>query len=114
DVGTRAEGPSIRWSAEQLGHSGQARGEGEGLHAPEDVLQGVEELEEEAAVEVHGARDVAEEHQPHLAPPPRPAPELDELALHEIGPHAATEVNHAALPRGLPTPADPTGQPLGD
>src|SRR5215470_3496785 len=113
-LGQPTEGPFIRWSAEQLGHTGQARGEGEGLHAPEDVLEGIEELEEEAAVEVHGTRDVAEEHEPHLAPPPGPASELDELALHEIGPHAAAEVDHATLPRGLPAPADPTGQPLGD
>src|SRR5215471_12098972 len=99
---------------EHLGQSGQAGREGEGLDPTEDVLERVEKLEQEAAVEIHGARDVAEEHQADLAPSPRPAPELDDLAFHEVGPHAAAKIDNAALPRRLAAPADPSGQALGD
>src|SRR5262245_25201648 len=113
-LGQPAKGTLIGWPAEQLGYAGQARREGEGLHSAENVLECVEELEEEAAVEVHGAGDVAEQHQADLTPPPGPAPELDDLALHEIGPHAAAEVDDAAPARGFAAPADPAGQSLGD
>ena len=92
----------------------QSRGEREGLHPAEDVLERVQELEQEAAVEIHGARDVAEQHQPHLAPPALSSPQLDDLALHEVGPHAAPHVDDPAPPGRPLAPADAPGQPLGD
>src|SRR5262249_26849881 len=113
-LGQSAERLFIGWSAEQLGYSGQAGGEGEGLDSPGDVLERIHKLEEGTAGEIHGARDVAEEHQANLPPPPRPAPELDDLPLHEVGPHAAAKVDDATLPRRLAAPADPPGQALGD
>src|SRR6185503_21334449 len=99
---------------EMLGHPGESRGEGEGLDPPEDVLQRVEELEQEPAVEVHRARDVAQQDQPDLAPPALPPPQLDDLALHEVGPDAAPHVDDPAAAGGPLAPADATGQALGD
>src|SRR5215470_19510066 len=97
-----------------LGHPGEARGEREGLDPAEHVLQRVEELEQEPAVEVHRARDVAEEDQANFAPPALPPPELDDLALHQIRPDAPPQVDDPTPPCRTLAPADATGQPLGD
>ncbi len=64
----------------------------------------VEELEQEAAVEVHGARDVTEEHEPHLPVPALPPPQLHQLALHHVGADAAPQVHDAAPPYRPPVP----------
>ena len=114
-LGQPAQGLAIGRTLEMLGDPRESRGEREGLDAAEDVLERVEELEQEAAVEVHGARHVAEQHQAHLAPPPLPSPQLDDLALHHVGPHAPPQVDDPAPPGRPPATADaPARQPLGD
>src|SRR6185295_17307019 len=78
------------------------------------VLERVEELEQEPAVEVHRARDVAEQHQADLAAPSLSSPQLDDLAFHQVGAHAPPHVDDAAPPGGALAPADAPGEALGD
>ena len=78
------------------------------------MLQGEEELQEEAAVEVHRARDVAQQDQPHLAPLALPVAQLDDLAPRQVRPQRAPEVDPPAPPHRPAPPADPPGQPPGD
>ena len=78
------------------------------------MLQREEELQEEAAVEIHRARDVAEQDEPHLALLAPPVAQLDDLAPRQIRPQRAPQVHAAAPPDRPAPPADPTRQPAGD
>ena len=97
-----------------LGDARQSRGERERLHPSERVLQGVQEQEQEAAVEIHGAGHVASRtsrifrrrrsrrRSSMISPFIMLARMLRRRSTHPAPLHRA------------PAPADPARQPLGD
>src|SRR4030095_14183042 len=114
DVLQPAEDFTIGSRLQILRDPGEVHRERERLHAGEHVLQREEELQQEPAVEIHRARDVAEQHESHLALLAPPVAQLDDLAPREIRAQRAPQI-HAAAPSHRPAPpADPTGQPACD
>ena len=92
----------------------QPHRERERLHARERGLQREEELQEKPAVEVHRARDVAQEHQADLLALASPEAQVDELSAREIGAQRAAQVDPPAA-RGRPAaPADAPCQSARD
>src|SRR6266478_6466665 len=81
---------------------------------PDHVLEGVEELEQEPAVEVHRARDVAEQHEPDLLLLPPTAPEIDDLPAREVRSECPPEVDKTTALGRPPAAARAAGEPAGD
>src|SRR5213078_151952 len=77
---------------------------------PEDALQGEQELEEETAVEVHRARDVAEQEQADLLALALAEAEVDQVALRQVRPERAPQIHAAAPPHRAPPARDPVGE----
>src|SRR5207247_753847 len=76
----------------------------------EDVLEGEEKLEQEAAVEVHRARDVAEQDEPDLFALPLAIAQLDQVSAREVGPERPPEVHVPAAPHRPTTARDAVGE----
>src|SRR5439155_25012348 len=97
-----------------LGRAREASREREGLDAVEDRLQREHELQQEAAVEVHRAGDVAEEQEPHLAPLALSEAQLDEIAAIEVRPERPPQVDAAPPRHGSPATRELAGEAAGD
>src|SRR5215470_17220693 len=97
-----------------VGHPRQPRRKCKGLHSLEDVLQREEELEQEAAVEVHRARDVAQQDQPHLAALAPAELEIDQVSAAQVGAQRPSEVDTASPRDGPPAAAEATHQAPSD
>src|SRR5438105_7835393 len=104
----------VRSTPQVLGDSRESRREREGLDPAEHVLEGVEKLKQEPAVEIHRARDVAEQHEPDLllfSPTP---PEVDDLPAREVRPECPPEVDKTTALGWPPPAARAAGEPAGD
>src|SRR6266550_2353344 len=97
-----------------VGHPRQPRRECKGLHSFKDILEREEELEEKTAVEVHRARHVAQEHQPHLAPLAPAELQVDEVAAAQVGAQRPPQVDAPAPGDRPPATAEPPGQSPGN
>ncbi len=100
---------------DQMSDAAQRRAEDKSLHAPELVLQAVHELDQKAAVAVHRATDIAEQHHAGLLDSALAADELDDVAaVFDVLPHGPAGVHFLALGRPLFAPADLRGDFRGD
>src|SRR5437868_5374582 len=105
--------------AQRFGDAQERSGKGEALHARYRSLQRVEELQQQAAIEVHRPGDVAEGHDPRppwLAPA---EPQLDRLGSGgERTPHGPPQIDPRTALRGGPAAPWARGelarQPFGD
>src|SRR3989441_2535899 len=93
-----------------VGHTGQPRRECKRLHSSKDVLEREEELEEETAVEVHRARQVAQKAQPHLPALAPPELEIDQVPAAEVGAQGPPQVDTPPSGDRPPATAEASGQ----
>src|SRR2546425_1168287 len=93
-----------------VGHTGQPRRECKRLHSSKDVLEREEELEEETAVEVHRARHVAQQDQPHLPALAPPELEIDQVPAAEVGAQGPPQVDTPPSGDRPPATAEASGQ----
>src|SRR4030095_3095965 len=100
--------------AQSLGDARETRREDERLDPAEDALQREQELEQEAAVEVHRARDVAEQDQPDLLALALAEAQVDQIALGEVRAQRSPQVEPAAPLPGPAPAAHAMGQAAGD
>src|SRR5215510_14544258 len=91
-------------------HPRQPSRECKGLHSLEDVLKREEELEEEAAVEVHRAGDVTEQDQPHLAALAPAELQIDQVPAAQVGAQCPPQVDTPSPRDGPPATAETTNQ----
>src|SRR6185503_15774028 len=84
-------------------------GEDEALHPRDAALQREEELQEQAAVEIHRAGDVAEGDDPRLARLALAKAEVEQLGHRP--PQGAAQIEAAPARSGLPAPAGPQREP---
>src|SRR5205823_5419565 len=97
---------------QDAGNAAQDRGEDEVLHPRDRPLQRVEKLQEEAAVQVHRAGNVAEGDDARLA---RLAPAEAKVERLDQGPtHRPAQIDPATAMRGRPTPTGPRREAPGD
>src|SRR2546428_6808188 len=88
--------------AESLGYVGKASAEDPGVHPCHLIFHCVHELDEEAAVEVHGAANVAQQGYPELLGLPPSSPYRDNFpAIAQIRPEGAAHVYLSAFGAGL-------------
>ena len=113
-VGQPPQDLAVRASAQELGDAREPRREDERLDPAEDVLEGEQELEQETAVEVHRAGDVAEQDEPDLLALPLAVAQLDDLAAREVRPERAAQIDPAPPLHGTPAAAHPVGEPARD
>src|SRR5439155_11698327 len=92
----------------------EPRGKGERLDPTEDVLDCEEELQQEPAVQIHGARDVAQQHQLRLLALAGAEAQLDEIRAREIRAQRPPQVHAAAPAHRAPPPADPPREAARD
>src|SRR5262249_62149813 len=100
--------------AQRLGDAREPRREDERLDSPEDALQREQELQQEAAVEIHRARDVAEQDQPYLLALALAVAQLDQIAAREVRAQSASEVDAPAPLHRAPAAAHPVREPARD
>src|SRR6059036_1943054 len=113
-VGQPPQNLALGASAQILGDAREPRREREGLDPAEDALQGEQELEQEAAVEIHRARDVTQQHEANLLALALAKTQVDQIALGEVGAKRAPEVDAPAPPDRLPPSADPVSEAARD
>src|SRR5882724_7923769 len=99
---------------EHVGHPPQLGGEDEALHPRHRALERVEELQQEAAVQVHRARHVAEGDDARLARLAPAEPQLQRLAgIGQGSPDGPAQIDARPPPARLPTAAGAGGEPAG-
>src|SRR5205814_4605381 len=85
----------------------------EALHPRRRSLQRIEKLQQEAAVEIHRARDVADGDDAGLARLAPAEAQIEQLARGGA-PQCAAQIDARSRVRGLPAAARTRGQPAGD